>query len=428
MFAGVALLVATFTIHNTFSITVAQRTRESALLRALGASRRQVLTAVVVESLVVGVIASGVGLFAGLGLANGLKAVLDAAGFGIPTGTLALEQSVVLIALAVGIVITLIAGLTPAIKASRVAPLAALRDVEVDRSGASIVRGVIGTLVTGAGVALLVLAPHDAGSAMSRAGIGSLLTVVGVVMVGPVVARLASSFIGLPIAIGGGHSGRLARRNAMRNPRRTAGTASALMLGTAVVALFATFGASIKRSLDDLIARSYEGDLVVVQEGWGGVGLSPDLASDIDALPEVHTATGLAFATITIDGEEGNEPFAIDPPALADVVDLDVVDGSLDTMDVDGLAVSQKMADDKGWNLGSDVQIGYADGVTETKQIEVIFQDRNILDDVLIHEDAWLAHTPRSDDFIVLIGLADGVSLDQGKAAIAPLTARYGAP
>jgi putative ABC transport system permease protein len=263
---------------------------------------------------------------------------------------------------------------------------------------------------------------------MSRVGMGALLTLIGVVLVGPVVARSAAGLIGAPIAATTGQTGKLARRNAMRNPRRTAGTASALMLGTAVVALFASFGASIKRSLDELVADAYEGDLVVVQEGWGGVGLSPELADEIGALPEVNTSTGLAFANVTIDGEPEDETFAIDPPAVDDIVDLEVVAGSLDSMNRDGLAVSTRMADDNGWRLGTEVPVGYPDGATATLTVQALYEDGNILGDLLLHEQAWAEHTPRADDFIVLISLADGVSVDDGREAIAPITGRMGAP
>jgi putative ABC transport system permease protein len=428
MFAGVALLVSTFTIHNTFSIVVAQRTRESALLRALGASRRQVLSAVIVESLVVGIVASAIGLFGGLALANGLDALLDALGMSIPTAAMTLKGTTVIVSMVVGIVVTLIAGLTPAVKASRVAPLAALRDVEVDRSGTSIVRAVLGTLVAGGGVALVVTASHNAGSAMAMAGLGSLLTVIGAVLIGPIVARLATALIGFPIRLFGGQSGKLARRNSMRNPKRTAGTASALMLGTAVVALFATFAASIKQSLDDLIASAYTGDLVVVQEGWGGVGLSRDLAPAIGALPQVETATGLTFANFTVNGEEADEPFAIDPAAVNRVVDLDTVAGSLKTMDTTGIAVSQAYAKDKGWTLGTPVKVGFADGAVDQMHVAVVYKDANILGDLMIDEDAWLPHTPRADDFIVLISLADGVTIEQGRSAVDTVTNQFGAP
>jgi putative ABC transport system permease protein len=362
-----------------------------------------------------------------LALANGLHALLDALGMSIPTAAMTLNGTTVIVSMVVGIVVTLIAGLTPAVKASRVAPLAALRDVEVDRSGTSIVRAVLGTLVTGGGVALVVTASHT-GSAMAIAGLGSLLTVIGAVLIGPIVARLATAVIGLPIRLFGGQSGKLARRNSMRNPKRTAGTASALMLGTAVVALFATFAASIKQSLDDLIVGAYTGDLVVVQDGWGGAGLSRDLAPAIEALPEVKTATGLTFANFTVNGENADEPFAIDPAAVDSVVDVDTIAGSLKTMDASGIAVSEAYAKDKGWTLGTPVKVGYADGAVDQMHVAVVYKDANILGDLMIDEDAWLPHTPRSDDFIDLISLADGVSIEQGRTAVDSVTKQFAAP
>src|SRR5690606_16112337 len=156
VFAGIALVVATFSIYNTFSILVAQRTRESALLRALGASRGQVLRSLAVEALVVGVLASAAGLAAGLGLASMLIALMDGIGMSLPTSTLAIEAGSLVTAMAVGVVVTLVASVFPAVRAARVAPLAALRDVAVDRSAVSWVRAVTGLVLTGAGAALAV--------------------------------------------------------------------------------------------------------------------------------------------------------------------------------------------------------------------------------------------------------------------------------
>ena len=150
-FAGIALVVATFSIHNTFSILVAQRTRESALLRAIGASRRQVVVSVALEALVIGVVASAIGFGAGLGLAAGLQALMSGAGLALPSTGLVVTTGTIVTAALVGVLTTLVASVTPAIRASRVAPLAALREVAVDRSGASKVRAILGVLITGAG-------------------------------------------------------------------------------------------------------------------------------------------------------------------------------------------------------------------------------------------------------------------------------------
>ena len=177
----------------------------------------------------------------------------------------------------------------------------------------------------------------------------------------------------------GGQSGKLARRNSMRNPRRTAGTASALMLGTAVVALFATFAASIKQSLDDLIANAYEGDLVVVA-GWLGRRRAEPRpgAGDRRLARGRRPPPASTFANFTVDGETADEPFAIDPAAVDAVVDLGVVAGSLQTMDASGIAVSEAYADDKGWTLGSPVTVGFADGAVDEMHVAAVFEDANI--------------------------------------------------
>ncbi len=275
MFAGVALLVATFSIHNTFSILVAQRTRESALVRAIGASRGQVLRSICAEGLAVGVVASGIGLGAGIGLGYGLRALIESFGVELPNAGLVVTTSTIVAALVVGVVVTFLASVTPAIKGSRVAPLAALRENAIDRSGASKWRAAFGALALGGGIALTITAVTNSGrGALGRAGLGALATLVGAVALGPVVARPASALLGSPLAAFRG-SGRLARRNAMRNPRRTSGSASALMVGTAVVALFTTVGASIKASVGDVVEQAFSGDLVIVDESFSGAGLSP---------------------------------------------------------------------------------------------------------------------------------------------------------
>ncbi|HEY3240439.1 MAG TPA: ABC transporter permease, partial [Acidimicrobiia bacterium] len=251
-FAVVALMVATFSIYNTFSILVAQRTRESALLRALGASRRQILASVVGEAAVIGVVASVFGLLGGLLVAEGLKGLFDAFGFALPAGGLALKAGAVVASLLVGMVVTLAAGVVPAVKASRVPPLAALREVALERTRASVPRAVAGLLLIGIGVAVVLAAVLGGGDGvLARAGLGAGATIVGVVVFGPVIARPAAGAIGWPLPRLRGVTGLLARQNAMRNPRRTAGTASALMVGVAVVTLFTVVAASIKQSIDD---------------------------------------------------------------------------------------------------------------------------------------------------------------------------------
>ena len=424
LFAGVALVVATFTIYNTFSILVAQRTRESALLRALGASRVQVLGSVTAEALAVGLLASVGGIAAGMGLALGLLALMDAIGLTTPASPLALDTSTVAIALAVGVVVTLVASLAPAVRASRVAPLAALRDVAVDRSATSRRRAVAGAVVTGAGIALTIVGAT--GEALLPTGLGALATLVGVVVLGPVVARPAA-VLGAPQAAWRGMSGVLAQRNAMRNPRRTASTAAALLIGVAVVSLFAVVGASLKQSIDDAVDQQFAGDLVIIGEGAGG--LSTDLAPAVAELPEVAAASPRGGGPVRIDGESTLVP-TFDPATMESVEHLDVRHGSLRDLRPDKVAISADYAERHGLALGDPVTVDYPDGVTERPTVGAIYAEDNLSegDGIKLPRDAYLAHTSRPADVNMLIALADGVPVAEGEAAVQRVADRFGAP
>src|SRR6266498_2257215 len=316
VFAAIALFVAIFSIANTFSIIVAQRTRESALLRAIGASRRQVLTAVVLEALAVGLVASVAGLAAGLGIASGLKALFAGFGFPLPTSGLVFKANNAAISVAVGVGVTLLAGALPALRASRVAPLAALREVAAER-GASARRAIAGAALAIAGVAVVVTAVPRGGDAVTRlTAVGAVLTMAGVVVLGAVVARPASRLIGAPLPRLRGITGALARQNAMRNPRRTAGAAVALMIGVAVVTLFTVFTASIQATIKQTASRSFGGDLAITSSGFTGGRLDPRLAEAVGRLPEVRQATGLGTGRALVAGARQELTIA-DPARLA---------------------------------------------------------------------------------------------------------------
>ena len=428
VFAGVALLVATFSIYNTFSIIVAQRTRESGLLRAIGAGRGQILASVVVEALLVGVIASAIGIVGGLGIATLLKGMFDAFGFSLPAGGLVFNASVAVIGMIVGVVVTLVAGVAPAIKASRVAPLAAIRDVSAERRTASPVRAVIGVALTGIGVAVVLAAVAAGGdSVLALAGLGALLTMSGVVVFGPVVARPASGVIGWPLRWVRGVTGSLARQNAMRNPKRTSGTAAALMVGVGVVTLFTIFAASLKTAIDDSVTQSFKGDLVISEGGFGGGGISPQLASDIEQLPEVQTATGLGRGRALVDAATENLTIA-DPAQLNRIVDLDVTAGSVRTLGPQELAVSERVADDESWKAGTKVPVTFADGATTEFTVGAVYENRDIAGNYVLSREAWTPHAVQDVDNTVLINLENGVALEEGRRAVEGTAEAYNAP
>ncbi|GAA2475515.1 ABC transporter permease [Streptomyces longisporus] len=428
VFSGIALLVATFSIHNTFAIVVAQRARENALLRALGASRRQVTATTLIEATAVAVTASATGLAGGIGIAAGLQALFPAIGFPFPDGNLVISALSMTLPLAVGIVVCLGSALLPAVRAGRTAPLAALRETAVDTSGASRTRA-----VTGMGLAALAVATTLSGVLVSpslwMAGLGAALALVAFVVLGPVASTTAVRILGGPLDTLRGVTGGLARRNALRSPKRTAATASALMIGVAVVSLFTVFGASLKATMDQTVSRSFAGDVAVSTPsfGAGGSGLSPRLAGAIQQLPEVDTAVGLGRGVAKVDGR-GRALTVTDPVALERTFDLGKVDGSLRTLGTDGIALTRTEADNQHLSTGDRAQLTFTDGKKQTFTVRAVYGRSELAGDYVITRAAWAPHRTQDSDTLIAVSFKDGVSTDAGKAAVRKVAARYGNP
>lgn len=427
VFTGVALLVSAFSIYNTFSVILAQRSRESAMLRAIGATRRQVLGSIALESVVVGLIASVGGVLLGLGLAVGLSSLMSSVGVDLPGG-IEVEPASILTAVVVGLVVTLLASLAPAVRASRIAPLAALRESAVDRSDASRTRTALGAAVTAAGVALVcwaALGLPDA--ALAIVGYGSVLSVIGVVILGPVVARPAARLLGWPMQLGRGATGELARGNAMRNPRRTSGTASALMIGVAVVALFTVVGSSLNTMVREAVVGTVHSDLLIVDSSFSGSGMSPELAASVAELDQVDAALGIGYGAALVDGEE--EEFTVtDPALLATSLDAGEVEGSMATLAPDELAVARSTAEARGWELGSPVEVAFIDGTTTTMTIASVYTEVQLAGFMVMPRETWSAHATRDLDAVVAIDLADGADAADATEAIAATASAFGAP
>ena len=265
IFAVVALVVGAYIILNTFAITVAQRTRENGLFRALGASRRQVLGSVLIEAAVVGVIAALIGLALGVAVAAGLEALLSAFGLKLPSGSLVLNARTVILSLLLGIGVTLVAAVSPARKAAKVPPIAAMQEATAGSTGyGSKQRVVVGITILALGVAALFtgLFGHVS-NAFAIVGAGVLLVFLGVSVLGRTIALPLSRAIGAPLPRVKGVTGTLARENTMRNPKRTAASASALMIGVGLIAFISIFASSIKASINATIDRSFAGDFVI---------------------------------------------------------------------------------------------------------------------------------------------------------------------
>ncbi|WP_406839953.1 ABC transporter permease [Streptomyces sp. AHU1] len=428
VFSGIALLVATFSIHNTFAIVVAQRTRENALLRALGASRRQVTASTLAEASAVAVTASAAGIAGGIGIAAGLQALFPAIGFPFPEGGLVISGLSVLLPLCVGVVVCLGSALLPAVRAGRTAPLAALRETAVDESGASRTRAAVGgglaALAVGVTLAGVLLDPS-----LWLAGLGAVLALASFVVLGPVASSAAVRVLGAPLDRLRGVTGSLARRNALRSPGRTAATAGALMIGVAVVSLFTVFGASLKATMDQTVSRSFAGDVAVSTPsfGAGGSGLSPKLAPALGHLPAVEYAVGLGKGVAEVDGE-GRALTVTDPVTLGKVFDLGQVRGSLGDLGTDGIAITRQEAARRHLDTGDTTRLTFTDGRQADFTVRAVYGRSELVGDYVVTRAAWAPHRTQDADTLVAVSFRDGVGTAEGKAGVQRVAERYGSP
>ena len=374
-FALIALFVGSFIIYNTFSVIVAQRTRELALLRALGARRGQVLASVLLEAAVVGLVASAVGVVGGILLAMGLDALLRNIGFAGPPTPLVVPVSAVVSSLAVGTLITLAAAIGPARRAATIPPIAAMRDLGTESTAASVRRIAIGVAMLVLGVVLTWQGLFgSADGNLQLLGLGALLCLLAMTVLGPVTGPGLAAVLGAPLPLLLGVDGRMARENALRNPRRTASTASAVMIGVALVGFIAVTAQSVKASTAAAIDASVKGQYVISSDGFGPTALPASVAEQVRALPEVKAAAGLRGTFAEVDGSN-RLVLASDPTELTQLIEIQDVQGSLDALDDDGIAVTEKTATDRGIALGQEVTATFLQG-TRQLRVEAIYDTR----------------------------------------------------
>ena len=421
-FAIVALFVSVFVISNSFSIVVAQRMKEMAMLRILGAKRSQILSSTVLEALAVGLIASLVGVFAGMGVALVIRALLNAAGTGLPSAGLVLKPRTVILGLGVGTTVTLLSSIFPAIKASSVKPLAALRDVAVDRGAGSRVRAIVGSLLAAASAVMLVVGLGGQGGTGARnVGIAAGLSLVAVTFLGPLIAKPVASVLGLPwfgwvvvvfggiVTLGGAGllvmvpkqpvivlgsvllvfigvylvrtglssrttAGHIARENAIRNPTRTSATALALTIGTALVSALLVLSQSLTGTFRGALDTSVKADYVVASAA--DIGFPEEVKDKLDAVDGIEATSGLRFARFRF-GFPGRTRTvgAVDPAAFEKLVDLGQVDGDFTKLaQPDTVAIAKKSAKDNDFAIGDTIRPTFPNGARPTFTI-VAFYD-----------------------------------------------------
>jgi len=425
-FGIIALFVGAFVIFNTFGIIVAQRQRELALLRAVGASRRQVLAAVLGESLVVGLVASAVGVAAGIGLAMGLKAGLALLGFDLPASGLVVSPRTVLFGLLAGTLVTVVSAIAPARRAATIPPVAALQDAAAEprqpslrRAWRRLIVGALGVLVLGIG-----LFGHI-GNRLPLIGIGAAAVFIGVAVLSPFAARPVCQALGVPLARNS-TTGKLGQRSAMRNPSRTSSTAAALMVGVALVSMTTIMASSMKASADATINSALRADFVVSSgaQAGGASGFSPQIERSLSALPQVSDVAGVRSGVVKVFG--GVTPMvAVDPAKAAPLFNVGVTQGSLAAMTPAGIAVSTQAASDHHLRIGSRVAVTYPTTGTKVYTVQAIYSVRDIAGDYVLPIAGASSNFASALDIAAFVKLAPGVSTSAARPAIDRVLAAY---
>ncbi|HEY7198014.1 MAG TPA: FtsX-like permease family protein [Gaiellaceae bacterium] len=424
-FAGIALFVGAFVIFNTFSITVAQRTREFATLRTIGASRRQVLTAVVIEALVIGILASLLGLFIGLGLAYGLQALFRATNSDLPSQGTVFALRTVIVSMLIGTIVTLLAGLFPALRATRVPPIAAVREgAELPKSRFARFTPYVAALTTALAALLLgtSLFKDDMGTAQRLLSIalGVLLLFLSVALVSSKLVRPLSAIVGWPAARIGGAAGRLAKGNSTRNPGRTASTAAALMIGVALVTFVAVLANGMKQSNRGAIEDQVKADYVVTAQD----GFSPFVASAGEALANTSEAALVTPVRSDLAKVAGSSQYltGIDPETITDAYNFEWKDGSnavLNQLGDNGAIVSDDFAKDKDLSIGDTMSLLTPDGKRSTLQVKGIYKPPPffpILGSVSVSKTAFDSLYTRPENSFVFVNVDGGPTAATTKA------------
>ncbi|MFF9124245.1 ABC transporter permease [Streptomyces sp. NPDC014889] len=385
-FAGIAFLVGIFLIINTFSMLVAQRTREIGLMRAIGSSRRQVNRSVLVEALFLGVVGSVLGVGAGVGIAVGLMKLMGQAGMHLSTDDLTVAWTTPVIGLVLGVVVTVLAAYLPARRAGKVSPMAALRDAGTPADGrAGTIRAVVGLVLTGAGAASLYTAAEATKATQGSAwlGLGVVLTLIGLVVVGPLLVGGLVRVLSVVLLRIFGPIGRMAERNALRNPRRTGATGAALMIGLALVACLSVVGSSMVASATDQLEKTVGTDFIIQSDN--GEVITPQAVKAVKGVPGLERITEYKLVDVSLTTPDGrtskNEMINAADPTYAEDLRVKTVDGTLaDAYRADSMSLPEGFAKKHGVKQGSKVEVGFKDGRTAQLTVRAITSDDVMID------------------------------------------------
>jgi putative ABC transport system permease protein len=422
-FGGVAVLVGAFIIFNAFSMTVAQRRREFAMLRALGASRRQVLGVITGEALFLGVLASIAGLFAGVGVSAGVNALFQKLGIDIPHSGIVLATRTIVVALAVGLIVTLLSAVIPAVRATRVPPMAALAEGSQLPTGRySRWTPWLAGLFALAGVAAIAAGMYAKASTQTRLlqmAFGAVILFVAVAMVARYVVRPVAAVLGWPLQKMSRTSGRLARDNSTRNPSRTAATAAALMIGLAVVVFVAVFAQGLKASFVDTFNKSIKGDYVVSAKN--GMALPSDVLGKLQSVPTADAVAGIDGQQVKVNSSKISTVYGVDPLEWGRVWHFDWThgnDGLLARLGTGNVLVEEQVAKEDNLKIGRSFSLLTESGTTARFTVIGEYRDPMVMNGIVMSVNAYngLFRTPQL--YVAVVKSAPGVPGAQAVSAL----------
>ncbi|WP_228920228.1 ABC transporter permease [Streptomyces sp. DH20] len=407
VFAGISLFVGTFIIANTFTMLVAQRTRELALMRAVGASRRQVTRSVLIEAFVVGAVAAVVGLVAGVGIGAGLRSLMGTLDAPMPDGPLVITPGTVVSAFAVGILVTMLAAWLPGRRAAKIPPVAAMSALHAQATTKSLVlRNTLGALFSAAGVAVVLAATTMEGSdGQAPMGLGAVLLIVGVFILTPLLSRplIAAA---APVLRVFGVSGKLARQNSVRNPRRTAATASALMIGLTLITGMTVMAGSLQKSIDKMAASAIEADYVVSMAN--GRPLSSDVEKELKRADGVIATSPMRNAYAGVDGQD-EYLTGVNGATIGQLTDFPMAQGAFEVGGTRAV-VDEDTAKSHGWKAGSAFTLVREDGAKRKLTVSGVYQANELVRGILVDTAVLDPHESDPADMMVMVKTADGAS------------------
>jgi putative ABC transport system permease protein len=417
IFGAIALLVGTFVISNTFSILIAQRTKELALLRALGAGRPQVLGSVLLEAGLVGAVAAVLGIGAGILLSHAILTGISATGVQLPNASVVVSTKTVVFSMTIGIAVTLLASLLPALRATQVAPLAALRDVAVDRSNLSRFRIVAGIVCSSLGCWFLSAAWRTGGStnAIPSVGVGAGLLVVGFLVVGPVLAGRSVRMLGAPLPQLKGVTGRIAKENAARSPKRTSATASAVVIGVALVVSITVFAGSATSSVKSGVERGVSADLFVTskQSGLNAIpGIPRSVGATVQKVPGIDLVSSIGFGSLQIQYPDGKTAShiseSLDPTGIGLIFKPRMDTGKITDLTDDGIIFDKSLVKAHDLKLGQHISVRGPTGQVRSLVLEAFSDDQTLLGYVALTNTTFSTINPG------LVDLQVGATIDRG--------------